>query len=269
MESFSFVTVSRGRLNHIKQTLPHMVAQGASNLIVVDYGCPDATGDWVESSYPGVKVLRVEDDSPFCVARGRNLGANLADSDWIVFIDADILSVPGWHKWMQDNVEVGKFYRQSPIEGKRCLETWGTCIISRSDFENVGGYDEIFRGWGGEDTDIYERLILNGSKECFFPGEFISAIKHGDDLRAGWYGLRNIKEAEALTKCYSLAKSAVMEQFNFKGDLPLEYRYYLMMDLRLTLRDWFNNGGSQTFSIKTRIMHNDELLNIIINSEGI
>ena len=257
MTDFSYVTVSKGRLGHLKQTLPHMVAPGTHDVIVVDYACPEGTGDWVEATYPGVRVVRVEDGIHFCLARARNFGAELVETEWIVFVDADIFPHPEWHQWIGQNVERGKFYRAGPIAGKMDHETWGTCIISRADFLAVGGYDEVFRGWGGEDNDLYVRLALKGVEECFFPGEFVSPIRHGDELRADFNGLRSKKEVVALHKCYSLAKRGLIEQLGIEGDLPLEYRKYIMMDLHLSLIDWFKGGGGLSFTVKTRILHDN------------
>ena len=71
----SIVTTSKGRLHHIRDTVPRMLACGVDEVLVVDYGCPDGTGDWVERHCPGARVLRVTDDPGFCLPRARNLGA--------------------------------------------------------------------------------------------------------------------------------------------------------------------------------------------------
>ena len=72
MTTIACVITCKGRLHHLKQTLPLIVAMGTSEVIVVDYGCPDGTGDWVEANFPGVTVVRVDDDPGFSPARSRN-----------------------------------------------------------------------------------------------------------------------------------------------------------------------------------------------------
>jgi glycosyltransferase involved in cell wall biosynthesis len=42
--------------------------------------------------------------------------------------------------------------------------TGGNCGIWREDFERVNGFDENFEGWGGEDTDLGQRLRRAGSR---------------------------------------------------------------------------------------------------------
>jgi hypothetical protein len=75
MTAVAFITTSKGWLHHIRQTLPLIVAQSPAEIVVVDYACPEQTGDWVEARYGSVKVLRVSDDPGFCVSRARNIGA--------------------------------------------------------------------------------------------------------------------------------------------------------------------------------------------------
>jgi hypothetical protein len=36
----------------------------------------------------------------------------------------------------------------------------GTCVVHRRHFELVGGYDEVLVNYGGEDLELYERLVI-------------------------------------------------------------------------------------------------------------
>lgn len=47
-----FVTTCRGRLHHLQQTIPRIVAEQPDEIIVVDHDCPQGTGDWLEKNYP-------------------------------------------------------------------------------------------------------------------------------------------------------------------------------------------------------------------------
>jgi glycosyltransferase involved in cell wall biosynthesis len=253
MKRIAFVTTSKGRLHHIKVTLPHIVTQGWSDVIVVDYGCPDRTGDWVEANFPSVKVIRVNDDTNFCVARARNLGAAQTNADWLVFIDADIISYPGWTEWMQQQLQAGSFYRSSLVSGRPDYETFGTMICARSDFEAVGGYDEVYRGWGGEDRDIYERLVLRGIMEGEYPAKFVTAIHHGDEERAGWAGLQNKQEVLELNRSYREVKKFILKDINQYGDLPFAIRKQCMDGTRRQMAEWFNNGKIGNLIINYKI----------------
>ena len=65
---FSIVTTCKGRLEHLKQSLPRMAAQAGAEVIVVDYDCPDGAGAWVAENFPAVRVVRVA-DAPLFNAR--------------------------------------------------------------------------------------------------------------------------------------------------------------------------------------------------------
>lgn len=174
---------------HVQQTLPSIAAEAPDEIIFVDYGCPQQSGDWVqahfpEANYPGVKVVRVDDDPGFCVARARNMGAAASTSEWLCFIDADVIVTPGWVAWLRKNLQPDAYWRASRLPtGKRDAQTWGTFLCPRAIFEKIGGYDDVFRGWGGEDADLYLRLGAHGIPEKNFPLEFVRAIEHGDSLR--------------------------------------------------------------------------------------
>ena len=57
---YSIVTTCMGRLDHLKESLPAMLAQPDSEVIVVDYSCPQGTGDYVAKHFPAARVVRVE-----------------------------------------------------------------------------------------------------------------------------------------------------------------------------------------------------------------
>ena len=76
--ALTFVTTCMGRLRFLRETLPLLAAQPAAACVVVDYGCPDHCGDWVQANLPQVKVVRWPAASTFHAAHARNLGAAAA-----------------------------------------------------------------------------------------------------------------------------------------------------------------------------------------------
>jgi len=237
MFPITFVTTCKGRLHHVKQTLPVIVAADPGEVILVDYGCPDNTGDWVEANLPSVKVIRVTDDPGFCLPRARNTGAAHATSTWICFIDADIIVQDGWLEWMQENLQPHHFYRADPGEGLANLETYGTVICSREDFNAVNGYDEVFRGWGGEDDDLYHRLsFLNANAQKRYPNHFVEAISHDDAERTVFHSIKNVKTQSFINDCYMRVKEYLRSQG--VHDIPFETRQQLFNSLSDTLKQY-------------------------------
>src|SRR5215831_1429088 len=107
----SFITVCKGRLAHLKQSLPLLAAQTGTEAIVVDYSCPQGTHDWVAQNFPKVKIVKVDDDPGFCVARGRNLGAAAASTARLCFVDADVKLRDGFASWAREHAQPRHYYR--------------------------------------------------------------------------------------------------------------------------------------------------------------
>ena len=91
-------------------------------------------------------------------ARVCNEGARKAAGDVLIFLDSDVLHAPEVLKRAADvkvwgkpaglvREENGKL--RSPTEGQG-----GLFAFSREAFEKVGGWDERFEGWGGEDDAL-------------------------------------------------------------------------------------------------------------------
>jgi len=169
-----------GRLWALRQTLGRMIEQPGCSCVVVDYACPDRAGDWVEKNFPGVRVVRRPGRSEFSRSDALNVGAGFADAPWLCFIDCDILLEPGFSAAFLPTIEEGCYY----MDGSWAIGTGGTFSCSRAAFERVGGYDEVYRGWGEEDNDLYHALEFIGIKQKFFPDGMMHHLEHGDEQRA-------------------------------------------------------------------------------------
>ncbi len=184
----AFVTTCKGRLHHLQKTLPGVVAEAPTEIVVVDYGCPDRTAEWVRTNFPSVRVVQVNDDPGFCAARARNIGAANCLSPWLCFIDADMMVGRGFLHWIRSNADA-RFYYLTDGFGDPERSDSGTFLVHRDSFNRAGQYDEAFRGWGGEDYDLYIRLFLQGNHRSKLP-PFITAIEHDDAERLRFYRIR-------------------------------------------------------------------------------
>ncbi len=240
-EAISFVTTCKGRLHHIKQTLPKLLAESPDEIVVVDYGCPQNVGDWIEENHKSVKVVRVTDDPGFCVARARNIGALNCSSPWICFVDADILVEEGFVAWTRQNVRPNYYYRHAKLGEIQDKETYGTVICSRKSFETVNGYDELFRSWGGEDDDLYYRFGISGYSESYFPFHFVSAISHGDSERFAFHQIKDKNISHMVSQFYMVSKRQLMAFYNIRTELPIEVRTLIQDRIRKSFNGWGNN----------------------------
>lgn len=262
MAFVTFITTCKNRLSHIQETMPLLVAEAANEEIVfVDYGCSQGSGDWVREHYPKVKVFLVNDDPGFCAARARNMGASVADTPWLFFIDGDIKVKPGFVKWIKKNAKKDSYYRASPsVNNLLDVETWGSCLCMRKDHKSIDGYDEAFRGWGGEDNDLYARLSLAGINQNFYPGSFVEAISHDDQLRLQEYALKEKSHHLLVNATYSAIKLTLMRSMHtnkFSNELgkQLEFsiRNKLMVNINSKIKYWTENTDSEPPYFKTSI----------------
>ncbi len=188
MPRISFITTCMGRLDHLQQSLPTWLPQPDSEVVVVDYSCPQRSGDWVELAHPGVQLVRVPGETFFNLSKARNAGAKAASGRWLCFVDADVRLAPEFSTAVAPLLGAGCFLR---VEQGAPIDLVGTALISQEAFTAVGGYDDVLEGWGAEDYDIYLRLQHTGQLQTAFPARLLEAIPHGDELRTQHAAIRN------------------------------------------------------------------------------
>lgn len=199
----SFVTTCKGRLEHLRQSLPLMAAQQPiAEVVLVDFDCPDGAGAWARAALPAVTVVQARDRPRFSAAAARNLGAAAARAPWLVFLDADILAHGDLAGAIAARVAPGRFLLADP----RPPPLWGALAVSAQDFAAVGGYDEAFQGWGAEDDDLVDRLLGAGLAAGSFPAEGLAAITHDDALRTAHHAETDLRLNALVNSFYRSVK---------------------------------------------------------------
>lgn len=255
----SIITTCKGRLEHLKQTLPKMVEQGADvEVIVVDYDCPDGTAAWVTEHYPLVRLVKIADAPIFNVSKARNLGAAKATGDWLLFIDADTLIPADFVTKVYPLLSAGNFYHPHI----RHHNAYGTFICARADFLTLEGYDEVLRPWGGEDRDIYYRLrhFMNRTNPGF-PGEWLTPILHSDADRLRFSDATDMAASGRANAFYLMVKYD-LSRLEGKFQLPMEMRQYLYETIRkLVLTNAVNGIALTKIEIDASKLHAIEMTN--------
>ena len=236
--SIKFVTTCKGRLTHIQETLPLLWEQAKQNIVMVDYSCPQNSGEWVEKNYPQVHIVRV-DSAGFNISDARNQGARDLTCDFICFIDADVKVYPGFVEWLQDNLNLYCFYTITKTNGPN--ELWGTIIVPTHAYKLIRGYDELFSGWGGEDDDLYYRLKSAGFTPLGIPPHFLEAIKHKDEERVLFHEIKDRNFQHHINRFYATAKKQVMAFYRAEGELPAEIRIKLYSAVSETFKKKLDN----------------------------
>jgi len=207
---YTIITTCKGRLDHLKVTLPAFLAFEDAEVIVVDYGCPQGTGDFVRQNYPSAKVVSVNDDSRFNISRARNIGARSATGDYLFFIDADVVIRDSRLKELLRTHERPNCFINFSNSIK-AIDLLGTCLVPKQAFEKIGGYDEVITVYGGEERDLYARLRLNGIRPFLLDvGECLETIKHSHEERLIFREGNTVRNSVIISTCYRQAKIGLM-----------------------------------------------------------
>ena len=164
-------------------------------VVVVDDNSTDGSGDNAADCFVGDKRVMVKRAAGLGVAGGRNLGAQMAEGEILVFLDGHTYTPPGWLEALikpLDDPQTGMvgpaFASLNESKGPRGYGgTWrglslemdwlpyrgaepyavpvlpGGCQVIRKEvFKEIGGYDSGMTKWGSEDLEMSVRTWLMG-----------------------------------------------------------------------------------------------------------
>lgn len=182
MDTIATVTTCMGRLGYLQLTIPCLYGQPDQH-IVVDYSCPEQSGDWVINNYPDIEVIKVPGHTYFNKSKALNIGAAAAQSDWICFMDADTVASPHLISTIKTKLKPGTFIRATSGD-----DLCGFVVCQRSAWEIVK-YNEEMEGWGGEDLDFVDGLgmVAKHKEIAFNDYGYLGSLNHSNELRTKYY----------------------------------------------------------------------------------
>jgi GT2 family glycosyltransferase len=234
----SVVIVSWNGRQYLDHCLSAVAAQQdvSFEIIVVDNGSSDGTGDYLRERFPGVRLVAAPDNRGF--AGGNNLGARHARGRYLAFLNNDTMADPRWLRALLDGVDHDAgfvlttariVYMHDPgvidSAGDGVLR-WGgafkrlhgapahlatdsrevfgvcgaACLMPTEVFEELGGFDEAFFA-SHEDVDLSYRARLRG------------------------YRCRYV--ADAIVRHHGSATLGTVSEFSvFQGQRNLEWMYF-------------------------------------------
>lgn len=170
------------RVNLVGRALDSVYAQShcAQEVIVVDDGSSDGTGDYVRTYFPQARYIRQSNQG---VSAARNRGIVAARGDWLAFLDSDdewlpqklqiqcrvLETNPGYRICHSDEIWVRRGRRVNPMRKHaksggnifqrclpRCVISPSSVMVHRSVMETVGKFDQAFPAC--EDYDLWLRV---------------------------------------------------------------------------------------------------------------
>ena len=193
----------RDALNLILQSVVNQTEMPEEVIVADDGSGPDVRSliDYWSGRLPLTSIWQA--DLEFRAARARNLAVVKAKGDHLIFIDGDCVLPPDFVKthrrlitdrkmvsggrFLINSLDTKALVTSGKVDENLCFRdikflklplgllrdlaprSWRqvrTCNlgIMKSDFMNVGGFDESYQGWGREDSDLVVRMIKNGVK---------------------------------------------------------------------------------------------------------
>lgn len=209
--TISFCTSAMDRFDHLLATFPRNIEDNADfpacEFLLLDYSCPDPrTAAWASRELqPHIAAGRVNyyhyaGARFFSHSHARNLAFRLAVGDIVCNLDADNFAGPGFARYVAAQLADGKSFLRGPLDGRGL---GGRICLWRTHWERVGGYDERMSGWGWEDVDLVNRLLLSGlTGHAALPETFCQTIPHGNELRMLHHAESNRRVSAAHNKVF-------------------------------------------------------------------
>ncbi len=211
MAEVSVIIPTHNRAAWVKEAAASVLAQtfGDYELLVVDDGSTDGTGDALAPLNGRLKVLRLEERRG--VSAARNRGAASARGEWLAFLDSDDLWLPEKlarqmeylrshpdcaicqteEIWIRNGVRVNPPQTHRKAGGDIFLPSLARCLVSPSAvmlrrrlFEEVGGFDETLPA--AEDYDLWLRVAWRQPVGLVPEPLVIKRGGHADQLSRQW-----------------------------------------------------------------------------------
>ena len=196
---FSLCTGCMGRLIHLKETLPLSLLHQDVEIVLVDYSCPQFSGDWAERTFPEevrrgkIRIIRVKDRTMYSQSHAKNVAHVHARGQILVNADADNFIDGAYLNECRKlfTIELLDIVHCAPWSETASNGMFGRIAIRREAYHALGGYDENMEGWGGDDHDLINRAKKMGLITTTIPHHLFNVIEHGDDLRTQYMANQN------------------------------------------------------------------------------
>jgi glycosyltransferase involved in cell wall biosynthesis len=160
------------RLHDLKKTLPlTLIAAQASppaEVVVLDYNSSDGLNEYAQDK--PITFASYTGREHYHMAHAYNLAAKSSKGDYIVIMGADAVLSHQYVVALRWLIEQGCVWM-------RARHYCGIVCIQRAEFLAMGGYDERFQYYMGEDKELESRLKRREAKFGLVPDGLVSVIR--------------------------------------------------------------------------------------------
>ncbi len=221
-EKYSICTAVMNRNYYLKNTLPSWSeCDRVGEIVVLDWSSNKEIRTIIDEFQDGrIVLVRVDNKKRFHQAKSKNLKIRLCSNEKILSIDSDIQIL------RSDFIERNRLSKGMFFHGHYSAQkhTTGTCLIYKSDFFKVNGYNELMFSYGFEDLDFYRRLREIGIAGHTFTEnkKYIHHLPHSDSER--------MNSVHALFKVFFRNPIHRSERFNSKLSKLFKWTSHSIME---------------------------------------
>jgi GT2 family glycosyltransferase len=179
--------ISKDRPSYLKRSVQSLFAQTVKPEHIVITDCSDNREDMDkvikelidENIIPITYIWKTKEE--LSRSKGRSLGRQYVKTPLSISTESDILFPPNLVEECLNafGKDLKKIYVQPcnswEEESGNIIKTWGKTdagffqVYRIEDFDNIGGYNPFFIGWGYEDYDFSQRIKAFGCKHIVLP----------------------------------------------------------------------------------------------------
>jgi hypothetical protein len=187
------------RRQHLAETLPVNLANNrlsSTSFLVLDYNSDDGLQEYIFNNFRDeiksgrLRYRRYANAKYFSHSHSRNLAVKLTDATYVCNVDADNFTGPDFDEYLMQQFSLRPRVVISALSNPlNMYGAFGRMATRRSDFIEVGGYDEAFEGYGFEDYDLISRLEQSGLDKVLINNpEFLKTVMHdnSDRIAQAW-----------------------------------------------------------------------------------
>jgi glycosyltransferase involved in cell wall biosynthesis len=179
-EGISLFTAIKNRKEIFEEALKTWVKhEQIDEIIIVDWSSDESLLPIINKYQNGkIFLATVKGQEKWVLSHAFNLAARLTTKNKTFKIDADVKILPGFFE--EHILRPGKFFTGNWEKARNENETHlnGNIFLYREDFFRVNGYNEFFKTYGWDDTDLFTRLGSIGLERLTFNFNTLYHIEH-------------------------------------------------------------------------------------------
>lgn len=181
MTALSLCTVSMNRTLYLRQAAKTWVQYpDIKEIVIVDWSSTRPVTHQSLPDDPRIRLYRWDGETEWMAGKAMSAAVRCTTQPYVLKVDSDVkLTAP------IPKIPNKGFFRGVGTAQEDGTHLYGCWMALRSEFDKVNGYNERYKGWGHEDSDLYTRLVhATGKKKVWFPKGFLEHVPHDRTIGA-------------------------------------------------------------------------------------